>query len=140
MKSRKFSAGWLIRLERGEELVVSLIEFAKENKIDSSWIQILGAVSEIELGFYDLEDKSYKWTEFSELMEINNCSGNLLKDESGNLFAHLHGSFSNRNHQTIGGHIRKAITAGTIEILVTNIGLDINRFIDEQTGLKLIDL
>lgn len=140
MKSVKCELGWLVRLETGEKLVDSLIRFANKNKIKSAWVQILGAVLDIELGYFSLENKCYEWTKYSETMEVNGCQGNLLKDNSGDLIAHIHGSFSLKTHQTIGGHIKEATTAGTIEILISDIDLDIGRFIDQKTGLKLIDL
>ncbi len=84
---------YLIRLERGERLGVALEQFITESEIEGGWMSGLGAASEVELGFYNLNSKEYKWRTFGSMMEIVSLTGNLARDEQGKMTFHLHGVY-----------------------------------------------
>ncbi len=125
-------------LERGEELQSSLQAFAAKSGVKSAWLSGLGGAMKVTLGFYSLESKSYEWKEFDEPLEIVSLTGNLSLSE-GQPFWHIHGVFSNRGYQAVGGHVKSMTVGLTGELHITPISLELHRdFHDDVTGLKLI--
>jgi len=131
---------WLLRFKKGELLVENLIEFVEAEQISGGWISGLGAVTDAELGFYDLEHKTYNWKRFNKLMEITNLQGNIAwyKDEP---VVHLHGTFCDENMQAIGGHVRELQVGGTVELMIHKWNGDpLTRILDKETNLKLLNI
>jgi len=132
---------WLVRLERGELLIKSLQAFAQKENIKGAWVNGLGGASWAQLGFYDLKSQQYKWKKIDEVLEINGIQGNLsFKGKEPQL--HLHGSFSDKNMQAWGGHIKELEVAATAEILIHRWYQPetLTRFRDPITGLDLLNL
>ena len=127
----------LLVLKRGESLVEQLGNFAREQKLKSAWINIIGGAANVTLGFYDLGAREYKWQEFDEELEITGLQGNLvwLDDEP---FWHVHGTFSRIDYSVIGGHIKELTVGLTAEVILKPIEESLTREYDEETGLKLI--
>lgn len=130
---------WIVRLEKGEKLIASLTELVKKENIKSSWISGLGAATETELGFYNLESKEYQWRKLKKLLEITNLQGNVSWAD-GEPILHIHGTFSDENMQAFGGHVRELTVGGTCEILLHAIQTELTRSHDDEIGLKLLDI
>jgi uncharacterized protein len=131
---------YLVRLEKGELLVESLLQFAKEQKISGGWISAVGGALSAEIGFYDLAAQHYIWKKLDTLLEIASLQGNLAWDASEPVL-HLHGSLSDKTLQTYSGHIKEIEVGGTCEIFVHVWNKDeLSRTLDDQTGLNLLDL
>jgi len=131
---------YLIRLERGERLGVALEQFITESEIEGGWMSGLGAASEVELGFYNLNSKEYKWRTFGSMMEIVSLTGNLARDEQGKMTFHLHGVFADDEYHTVGGHVKDFIAGGTVELFIHRSYQPMHRKYDDATGLQLLDL
>lgn len=131
---------YLIRLDKGERLKPALDQFMAETSIDGAWVHIIGAATEVTLGFYELEAKEYHWQTFSGLREITGIQGNLAADESGNMMFHLHGTLSDESFQVIGGHVKDLTAGGTVEIFVHRAYKPIHRKTDEDVGLQVLDV
>lgn len=131
---------YLVRLEKGELLIESLVAFMKEQQIKGGWISAIGGALSAELGFYDLTAQHYSWKKYDDLMEIISLQGNAAWDGE-NPVLHLHGSFSDQSMQPYSGHVKELVVAGTCEVFlhVWNKG-QLKRSHDEPTGLKLLDL
>lgn len=139
MQYKKAPNGFLLRLEKGEEIGSKIIEFAKTQNIGSSFIHALGAVSALELGYYHLDKKDYSWKVFNEDLEIASLTGNISMVDN-EPFVHMHGVFANESLITFGGHIKRAEVGATCEVYLVNFDMDISRKFDEEIGLKLLDL
>ena len=136
MKWRRDGSRVFIRLEIGEEVHPSIIEIAERERISGGWLSGVGAVSEVELGYYDLERKDYDRVQLEGDVEIASASGTLgLVD--GKPFVHLHGVFSDRECVTRGGHLFRAVAAATVEFVLFASENPIERTRDEETGLNL---
>ena len=107
-----------------------------QEKIAGGWFWGLGAISEVELAFYSLTDKKYYSKMFSQAMEVVSLSGNIGFKE-GEMVIHCHGVFSDKELQTVGGHINKLIVAATLEVFLT-ITSQISRRYSEDIGLNLL--
>ncbi len=141
MKAKFDGYNWLARLERGEKLVESLDRLIIEQDIKTAWLFGIGAASSAEVGYYDLKNKDYVWKKVDKDLEILSLQGNLTLGEDKPLI-HLHGLFSDESGKTFGGHVKDLTVSITCELFLHNwfAGQGITRFIDPDTGLKLLDL
>jgi predicted DNA-binding protein with PD1-like motif len=131
---------YLIKLNKGERLSQVIEQFARETKIEGAWLNGIGAVLEATLGFYDLDAQKYHWQTYSELREVVSLSGNLAFNEQGEMMFHLHGVFSDRSFQTVGGHVKDLIAGATIELFVHRAYQPARRKTDPEVGLQTLDL
>lgn len=128
----------MVILEKGQKLVASLTEFAKEHQLKGGLISGLGALKNVELGYYELESKEYLRKTFSdEDFELISLTGNIsLKDDEP--YIHVHACLGNSQFQAIGGHLFEAEVAVTAEIFISELGLMPRRLMDNCIGLALI--
>lgn len=134
-------SNYLVRLERGEQLMDALTKFVRAQNVPGAWLSGLGAAQWVELGYYDLATKQYRWQTFDTLLEILGLQGNVAW-QKGEPAIHLHGTFSNRQYHVVGGHVKDLQVGGTCELFIQPIGPEhtLARSFDEQTGLNLLDL
>jgi predicted DNA-binding protein with PD1-like motif len=136
MKWRRDGSRVFIRLEMGDEVHPSLVQIAEREQIFGGWLSGIGAASEVELGYYDLERKDYDRLRMEGEVEIASASGTLgLVD--GRPFVHLHAVVSDRRCETRGGHLFRAVTAATLEFVIFIAERPIERTRDEETSLNL---
>jgi len=136
MKSRREGSRIFIRLERGDDVLGSLVEAASRYGISGGWLNGIGAASEVELGYYDLERKDYDRTSLSGEVEIASAAGPLsLLD--GKPHVHLHAVVSDRECVPRAGHLFRAVVAATVEFVLLVAEAPIERTKDEATGLNL---
>jgi uncharacterized protein len=136
MKWRRDGSRVFIRLEMGDELHPSLVEIAEREQIFGGWLSGIGAASEVELGYYDLERKDYDRARIEGDVEFVSASGTLGLVE-GKPFVHLHAVVSDRQCATRGGHLFRAVTAATLEFVIFAAQAPIERTLDDATALNL---
>lgn len=137
MKSIKSTNLHLLVLEKGEEIVKSLIEHCQSNNINSAWISGLGALSQASLALYQLDSKSYSKTKIEGDFELLMLNGNIGQLENKTM-AHLHAVISDKEMHSLGGHLDSAVVAATCEIKLELLPFDIQRKFSEEIGLNLI--
>lgn len=131
---------YLMRLDQGEKLLESIERFAAETKLEGAWVNGLGGSLQATLGFYDLDKKEYDWREFEGLREVVSLTGNLARDENGELVVHLHAVLSDREFRTVAGHLKDLTAGATLELFIHRAYQPIRRKFDEKTGLKVLDV
>lgn len=138
MKSRQTDMGYLISIEPGEDIIATLTDFVGNKGIGAGALTLIGAVSVVELGYYNLTLKQYHWKKFTGMFEIVSAMGNIawLIDEP---IVHLHGVFSDTDFATFAGHIRSATVSAACEVMLTVHSDRLERKFDEKTGLNLWD-
>jgi predicted DNA-binding protein with PD1-like motif len=103
-KSFKADSVYMGRFERGTDIIRSLEAFCREKGITAAWINVIGALEQATISYYDQKDHTYFHKELKGDYEIVSCSGNIsLKD--GQPFAHLHIVLSGTDYGTLGGHL-----------------------------------
>lgn len=139
MKFQKFDKNFLLRLELGEPVVLTITNFCKNQQIYAGFVNGLGSMKNIELGYYELLEKEYKWQKFEETMEVASMTGNIaiVNNEP---FLHIHTVLSGKNYQTVAGHLKEGVTGATLEILLTQFEREVERKMDDEIGLRLLDL
>jgi hypothetical protein len=138
MKDLKHELGRVIvtRLKHNSELVRSITELAREKRIKSATLTVIGAVKRAKLGYYDQEKHEYRSFSLENPHELVSCVGNIsLKD--GKPFAHLHGVFADEEGNTRAGHVIEATVFAAELHLQELVGPELARVYDETTGLSL---
>lgn len=130
----------LIRLNKGDLLIDTLVKLAKQHNINGAWINGLGAAKWVEVGFYDLPNKKYNWSKINQPLEIVSLQGNIAWEDNVPII-HIHGTFSDHDMKTYGGHVKELEVGGTCEITLSILSdSKLLRYHDENTGLKLLSL
>lgn len=139
MRYKKFGMRYIVKIDKGEEIVSLLSSFAKKEDIKLATFSAIGAVSNVTIGSYELSSKSYHWKDFSGDLEVNSLFGNitLLKSEQ---FIHAHINISDENLNVFGGHLKQAIVGVTLEVVLELIDGEVERKFNGEIGLNLLDL
>jgi len=125
------------RYEENEDLKNALLDFCKENNIQTAHFSIIGAVKESEFGFYDQREKKYFTMKIPEEAEILNCTGNIaLKD--GEPFLHAHITLADTEGRAYGGHLISAKVFAA-EIYLKKFDKSVERKPDSSTKLSLLE-
>ncbi|UCE20356.1 MAG: DNA-binding protein [Gemmatimonadota bacterium] len=139
MKWKKVEGGYLVRLERGEDVLGTLTEFVGRRDIKSGTIQGLGAIKDLVLGIFDPEKKEYIKRTFEEDLELGNLTGN-ISILDGKPLLHCHVTAAGTDLKAYTGHLFSATVSVTGEFVITPFAEEITRAPDEDVGLNLLDL
>jgi predicted DNA-binding protein with PD1-like motif len=139
MRYQKTPTGYMLRMERGEEIHAALTRFMQERGIEGGSVVGVGAVTDITLGYFDLETKEYTRTLYDGEYELINLTGN-LSTVDGESLLHAHVVISGADMAAIAGHLFAATIAVTGEFWITVAETKFERTLDQATGLKLLDL
>jgi predicted DNA-binding protein with PD1-like motif len=131
--------GYMVRVERGEELIGALKTLMEQEQIGSGTVTGLGATSFARLGIYDVEARVYVDRTFEGVHELCNMTGSLSWYE-GAPFPHVHMVLSDFELRAIGGHCFEALAGATIEVFVRSSEERIEREMDDDLGLHLLKL
>jgi uncharacterized protein len=128
---------WLLVFQRGDAVVENLSTFARDQELSGGRLWGIGALEQVELGFYRYERKDYDRVSLQEELELLSLHGNLsVTDEGPRVHAHVvvgRGDWTAR-----GGHVFEARVGPTLEVFVLESPVEIRRELDEEFGLPLI--
>ncbi len=138
MLIRKGKNSHLVVLRKDQQIVQALTEICTNNQIRGGHITGIGAVKDVQLGYYDLHKKEYIRKTFSdEDYELIALNGNIsLKD--GVPYVHVHTALGKSDFSIFGGHMFEAAVAVTAEIYITPIEVRPVRIFSEDLGLAVI--
>lgn len=125
---------YVLRFDKGEELIDRLIEFAKQESIRGALITGIGGVQEAVVATYDLDHVSYRDTTVHGNLELASLTGTIAVFEEAPIL-HLHGVIGKEDMTALAGHLRRIIVGGTCEIFLETISSGIMREHDHETGL-----
>ena len=136
MEYRKFGDTYVVRMDRGEEILATLKALCEKENIRLAQVDALGAVDHVVVGVYDVPTKTYYKTEFNEPMEISNLCGTVSRKD-GQVYLHLHVTVCGKDMIARGGHANELRVSATCEMVVRTISGDVDRRLDENIGLNL---
>jgi hypothetical protein len=131
---------YLVRLDQGERLHEALNKFVDDTDIPGAWLNGLGGVLGMTLGFYDLDEKEYQFQTFEGLYEIASLTGSIAFDEHGKPVFHLHGVFGGREYNSLSGHVKDLTVAATVELFIHRAYQPTKRKANPNVGLATLDL
>ena len=136
MDYRKFDHQYVIRLDRGEDIIEKLKELAAKEQIKLASLSGLGACGKVVAGYFNTKEKAYHEHSWTGDLEIVSLCGT-ISTKNGEVYTHLHISLSDEKGQVYGGHLNSAIISGTGEIVLTVINGMVEREFSEEIGLNL---
>lgn len=121
----------------GADLLESLTQFARNEKITGGRISGIGATTHAVIAYYDQIQKKYLSMEFPGGMEILNLHGNVsIRD--GNPFVHAHILLGDPRGKVFGGHLMPGTKLWACEVIIEEFaGEELSRSEDPRTGLFL---
>lgn len=129
---------YILRFDKGEEVFFKLTEFLSQENISTCSFTGVGACSEVELGYFNVNLKDYRKKPFYEDLEIVSVTGNSSMAD-GKPFLHGHGIFGRTDFSTIGGHVFKIVVSVTCEIFLISLDGQAVRKLDPNINLKLLE-
>ena len=141
MKTVQIHNGHFLILERGEQFFPTVVAFCEQNEIHWAQFSGIGAVENVEIGYYDLPNRQYVWRQEAGPFEVANLDGNIAEFNEAPL-VHAHGVLARCDESLacIGGHIRRMTVAVTLEICLWEVTQPLLREYDDDTGLNLISV
>jgi predicted DNA-binding protein with PD1-like motif len=137
MKLKKFGNKWVVRIDKGEEIVETLKQLCKKNKIKLGSISGVGGIERVTVGSFKAKTKEYFSQELTGDYEITNLIGN-ISTMKGKIYLHLHITISDSNNNAFGGHLNSAVISTTGEIIIEEIEGEIERKFNEEVKLNLL--
>lgn len=137
MEYKQFNSKVVLRLDKGEEIIVAITEVCALLGISLATVSGIGALKKATIGYFEQDAKIYHTQELAGDMEITSLQGN-ISEMAGNVYVHLHATISDSNCQVLGGHLNAAWVGPTAEIIIDIIDGKIDRIKNEEVGLNTI--
>lgn len=137
MEYKKFGNDFVVRLNKGENVIELLKELCKKEDILLAEITGLGASDKVEIGVFNVNTKEYKTKVFEGMFEITSLVGNVTRKD-GEVYLHIHINFGNEDGVVFGGHLVESRISATSEIIVRKIDGNVGRKLSEEIGLNLL--
>lgn len=139
MEYSQFGDVFVIRLDRGDEIITSVTDFCKKENVKLGYLEGIGASDYAVIGLYDVTNKKYHKTEIHGIMEITSLIGNITTKE-GEVYLHLHINLCDKTMSVKGGHLNECRVSATSEIIVRKIDGYVGRYHDVNvTGLNIFE-
>lgn len=136
----ELSAGlWVIRLEDGDDILMSLRRLAESKDVRAGLLEGIGSLKKVKLGYYDFETRKYSWQLFEEDMEILTLSGN-VSTKDATYIPHVHVSLGRKDFSVLGGHLDDGSQANMVEVILRRLPGELVKAHDEKIGLNVLQL
>src|SRR5271163_327682 len=123
---------------QGDEAFSGLLEFAEKYRVTSAHFTAIGALSGATVGWFDPQRKMYKKIPIHGQHEVIGMSGDIALYQ-GKPVVHTHMVVGSPDGTTQGGHVLEAYVAPTLEVMVTVNPAAMQKRLDPETDLTLID-
>jgi predicted DNA-binding protein with PD1-like motif len=123
--------------DKGDDPVHEVTEAVRSAGIRAAQVTAVGALRAATLGYFDEERKDYLPIEVDEQVEVLSVVGDIaVKD--GEPVLHAHAVLGRRSGETVGGHLQGGAVWPTLEVVVNEVGPELAKEVDPETGLALI--
>ena len=136
MEYKKVKNHIIIRLDVGEEIISSIMNILKNEKISFATVTGIGATNDFTVGTYDVTNQLYNKSNYKGVYEIVSLLGN-TSTMNNEPYIHIHMSAADKNNNVIGGHLNEAYISATAEIVLNIIETNVDRIKDPNTGLNI---
>jgi predicted DNA-binding protein with PD1-like motif len=139
MRAGKLGGRYLLRLERGEEVLETLKKFTAKERLPGASLTGLGATDDVTVSFYDLRERIYRPYRRTGCIEILSLTGNIAwRGEEP--IAHVHLIAAHETEGAFGGHLVSARVSATVEIKIEPYAARLERALVPEIGLPLLSL
>lgn len=133
---KRFNDTYMLRIDKGEEVIRSLQAFCEQENITLAQVSAIGAVESAAVGVYDLETGKYHREDLPFFMEIASLSGSVT-EMNGKPYIHLHTVLADQQNRTHAGHLIEMTVGATCEMFVRVLPGEVTRKKDAAVGLNL---
>ena len=126
---------FVMSIPEGKDIVKEIVKFCEEIGVMSGEGTGIGALTNVEIGYFDRKRKEYIREEINEQVELLSCIGNITMKE-GKPFTHLHVVLGKRDFSVVGGHLFRG-EVFVCEIVVKKFSSAIERIL-APNGLYII--
>ena len=134
MNYRKVNDKIFVSLQTGDLINESIRKIGVEENISNAWINGIGAIGNVAVGYMDVENKKYQKRNFDKHYELLSLIGNITYKD-GVPFVHTHVTFSDTEYNVFGGHLFDAKITATGEIVLLLADSKIDRLYNENIGI-----
>jgi len=135
MQSSKTGKLIFIRLFPGEDIYAELNKACRQYRFTTAVVLSgIGQLCDIKLGYFKGKG-DYHPEIFEDTHELLSLQGNIARQQEDYVF-HLHVVLGNDRKQAIGGHLLQGIVVVTNEIVLMTADIQINRKLEDTTGLQ----
>ena len=138
MEYKRFDNTIFARIDKGEEILEQLKEIALQEHIKLASVSALGAINDFTVGVFKTAEKKYDANEFQGYYEITSLTGTITTKD-GEFYAHLHMSAGDTEGRVLGGHLNEAVISATCELVLEIMDGTVERRLDPETGLNLME-
>lgn len=141
MQTVQIHNGFFLVFERGEDFMSLLARFCEQNAVHWGQFQAIGALEDVEIGYYDLAAREYVFRVEEGPFEVASMDGNISEMAGEQPVIHAHAVLArcDESLECIGGHLRSARIAVTLELCLWQVTQPLIRIRDDDTGLNLIN-
>ena len=136
MEAKAVGKHWIIRIDKGEEIVATLERFCREKGIRLGTVSGIGATDKATIGLFKTRSKEYVRRELVGDHEITSLTGNISRMKDA-VYLHLHVNLADATYHTFGGHMNSAVVSATCEVVVCELDGEMDRKFSEEIGLNL---
>jgi len=141
MQSVQIHNGFFLVFDQGEEVIETLRRFCEEQRMHWATFNGIGAVEEVEIGYYDLATRQYVFHAEQGPFEVANFDGNVSElNEEPLVHAHAVLARCDDTLSCIGGHVRSMRVHLTLEVSLWEVTQPLTRTPDPDTGLNLLEI
>lgn len=131
-------ATYYVRMDRGDEIVGSLLGLCERERVMSATFSGIGGCGHAEIQTFIPETGQFELRSLDGMLELVSLTGNVVTDEGATYFHHTHGVFAYKDgagHHVAGGRIRPVTVSYAAEIELGPVrGGRITRSRDAETG------
>ena len=139
MEYRKFSQGYVLRLDPGEEIVTSLTRLVEQENVQLGSVSAIGAAGDVTIGIFSTREKQYHSQRYQGDYEISALVGNVTRKE-GKPYLHLHITIGNPvTGEVHAGHLTSAVISATPELFLQVWDGQVDRKFSDTVGLNLFE-
>lgn len=137
MKSSSSGSTHFIKLDKGEDVLSTLTEYLNLHDIKSGTLSAIGVLSDVEVGYYELEKGAYIKKVLKGDYELLSLTGNvgILNNAT---HPHIHVILGDDKFNCHGGHLLNAKVGITCEIFLRVADIMLERIYDDKIKLNLL--
>lgn len=94
MDYRKFGETYYIRMDKGDEIISTILGICQKEQIASAIFSGIGGCRSAEIQTFIPETGSFEVQELKGMLELVSLTGNIVSDDDGTYFHHTHAAFS----------------------------------------------
>ena len=122
MEVRKDGENFIVRLEKGDNVISELSFFAVDNNVQGAHVTAIGAFEEAELAYFNEDKGDYEYKTFSGGLEVVSLQGSIsILEKDDTPMVHLHAALGDSEYRIVGGHLKEATVSVTLECFISPV-------------------